>query len=159
MKTASRRGCPKTDEERRDRGARFSFWRTASGGQDDGETASQLAVDIALKVFKEAKASVSPRAVLWQLFNAANLAIYDAGMETHNPSRMGTTRTLTVSIFVRNNEVTIGHVGDCRVRYPASARGRSNVRITTDHSYVGLQLKLGLISEKDAMGSELRQRA
>ncbi len=46
------------------------------------------------------------------MFTAANLAVYDQGMAQRDQGRMAT--TLTVSLF-RNNEVTIGHVGDCRV--------------------------------------------
>src|SRR5205807_4780806 len=74
----------------------------------------------------------------------------DQGMDPRQNGRMGTTLTASV---LRNSEVTVGHVGDCRVYHVQSGRVR---RITTDHSYVGMQLKLGLISEKDAMTSQLR---
>src|SRR5208283_5243905 len=60
--------------------------------------------------------------------------------------------TLTVSIF-RNDEVTIGHVGDSRVYLIRNGTLR---RLTTDHSYVALQVKLGLVKEQDAMASPMR---
>jgi serine/threonine-protein kinase len=70
--------------------------------------------------------------------------------ERGDQGRMGT--TLTVSLF-RNNEVTVGHVGDCRVYLVQAGRVK---RLTVDHSYVGMQLKLGLISEQEAMVSQFR---
>ena len=60
--------------------------------------------------------------------------------------------TLSVSIF-RRNEVTVGHVGDSRIYLVRNAQIR---RMTTDHTYVGMQRKLNLISEQDAAHSDLR---
>src|SRR5262249_37948459 len=60
--------------------------------------------------------------------------------------------TLSVCIF-RNKEVCIGHVGDTRVYL---VRNGQMKRLTTDHTYVEMQVKLGLISREDAMQSELR---
>jgi len=59
---------------------------------------------------------------------------------------------LTVSIF-RNDEVFVGHIGDSRVYL---IRNGSVRRLTTDHSYVALQVKLGLVKERDAMTSPMR---
>src|SRR5262249_11765011 len=81
------------------------------GGPREGEVASTMAVEVALRKFREAKALPAPGQVLWQMFTAANLAVYAAGMQDRGEGRMGT--TLAVSVF-RNNEVTVGHVGDCR---------------------------------------------
>jgi succinyl-CoA synthetase alpha subunit len=50
----------------------------------------------------------------------------------------------------RHNEVNIGHVGDCRVYIVQQGRIR---RMTNDHSYAGVQLKLGLITVEEAMNS------
>ena len=60
--------------------------------------------------------------------------------------------TLTISMF-RHNEVNIGHVGDCRVY--AIQQGRIR-RVTNDHSYAGVQLKLGLVTVQEAMSSQMR---
>jgi serine/threonine protein phosphatase PrpC len=121
------------------------------GGQDRGEVASKLACEACIKSFTEAKPNTPPNQVLWQMFTAANLAVYDANLHNrHGGGKMAT--TLTVSIF-RHNEVTVGHVGDCRVYVVQQGRIR---RITNDHSYAGVQLKLGLITVQDAMSSQLR---
>jgi serine/threonine-protein kinase len=120
------------------------------GGHGHGEVASRLAVEAALERFREAKPGVAPNQILWKMFTAANLAVYDHGMDHRDQGRMAT--TLTISLF-RNNEVTVGHVGDCRVYLAQNGRIR---RVTTDHSYVGMQLKLGLISEQEASTSEMR---
>jgi serine/threonine-protein kinase len=84
------------------------------------------------------------------MFNAANLAVFDANQRTPTEGRMAT--TMTVSIY-RHNEVHIGHVGDCRVYLVQQGRIR---RLTNDHSYAGVQLKLGLITVEDALNSPLR---
>jgi serine/threonine-protein kinase len=120
------------------------------GGQGKGEVASKLAVETALRKFREASAGAAPNHVLWQMFVAGNLAVYDAGMADRAEGRMAT--TLLAAVF-RNNEVTVGHVGDCRAYLVQLGRIR---QLTSDHTYVGTQLKLGLISPQDALTSEFR---
>lgn len=120
------------------------------GGHGDGEVASRLAVETALRIFQEADPSTSDNQLLWRMFNAANLAVYDAGMSRGASDRMAT--TLTVSLF-RRNEVAIGHVGDSRAYLVRQGQVR---QLTSDHTYVEMQLKMSLISKEDAMASELR---
>ncbi len=120
------------------------------GGQERGEVASRAACDAALKTFLEAKPLAPPTQVLNQMFNAANIAVYDHNLKESGKGRMAT--TMTVALF-RHNEVTIGHVGDCRAYIIQQGRIR---RITNDHSYAGVQLKLGLITVEDAMNSDMR---
>ncbi|HEV7924515.1 MAG TPA: protein kinase [Verrucomicrobiae bacterium] len=120
------------------------------GGTGRGEVASQLAVETTLKILKETVEETEPEELLRRIFNEANKIVYDASMHHHEEGRMAT--TLTVSIF-RNDEVTIGHVGDSRLYL---IRGGALRRLTTDHSYVALQVKLGLVKERDAMASPMR---
>lgn len=120
------------------------------GGQAKGEVASRMAIDNALQIFGTADPELSAGELLWQIFKEANLAIYNAILEHPEEGRMATTLTATL---VRDGEVTIGHVGDCRVYHIHEGMIK---RITTDHSYVGLQLKLQLISEEEARTSEFR---
>ena len=120
------------------------------GGSGRGEVASQLAVKTTLEVFKDAQAEIEPAELLRHVFNQANKNVYDASMQDHKEGRMAT--TLTVSIF-RNDEVSIGHVGDSRVYLIRNGGIR---RLTADHSYVALQVKLGLVKEQDAMASPMR---
>src|SRR5262245_12553723 len=108
-----------------------------------------MAIDIALNIFKTSTSSEKTNKILDQIFQEANLDIYNFGLES-GQSRMGT--TLTACIF-RNKEVCIGHVGDCRVYLIRNGQAK---QLTSDHTYVEMQLKLGLISKEDAMSSELR---
>jgi serine/threonine protein phosphatase PrpC len=120
------------------------------GGTGRGEVASQLAVETALKALKGTVVETEPEDLLRKIFNEANKLVYDASMHHHEEGRMAT--TLTVSIF-RHDEVTIGHVGDSRVYLIRNGTLR---RLTSDHSYVALQVKLGLVKERDAMASPMR---
>ncbi len=140
---------PEDAEEQRTRGAAVIL-ADGVGGQGQGEVASRLAVDTALEKFREAKPGTSPRQVLWQMFTAANLAVYDRSMEHRDEGRMATTLTIAV---LRNDELTVGHVGDCRAYLIQEGR---LTRLTADHSYAALQVKLGLISAHDAADSQMR---
>jgi serine/threonine protein phosphatase PrpC len=131
------------------RGA-ISLLADGVGGHGDGEIASQLAVETALRIFREVDPATTDNQLLWRMFNAANLAVYDAGMGRGGPDRMAT--TLTVSLF-RRNEVAIGHVGDSRAYLVRQGQIR---QLTADHTYVAMQLKMSFISKEDAMASELR---
>src|SRR5262245_2728586 len=119
------------------------------GGLSAGEIASRMAIDIALDLFKTATRGQKPNLLLEQIFKEANLNIYNFGLESEQ-RRMGT--TLSACIF-RNKEVSIGHVGDTRVYL---VRGGQIKKLTSDHTYVEMQVKLGLISREDAMSSDLR---
>src|SRR5208283_3770549 len=60
----------------------------------------------------------------------------------------------TLSIVVlRNDELTVGNVGDSRVYLVRKAEIR---QLSTDHTYVGMQQKFGLITEHDAKTSANR---
>jgi serine/threonine protein phosphatase PrpC len=120
------------------------------GGQARGEIASRMACDVAVKTFTESKPLASPTQTLFQMFAAANIAVYDENIKNNGKGRMAT--TLTAALF-RHNEVNIGHVGDCRVYLIQKGRIR---QVTSDHSYAGVQLKLGLINVHDAMSSPMR---
>ncbi|HXE53924.1 MAG TPA: protein phosphatase 2C domain-containing protein, partial [Tepidisphaeraceae bacterium] len=140
---------PQTPEEWRTRGA-VAILADGVGGHGHGEVASRLACERARGAFLESKPGATPNQLLWQMFNNANVAVYDAGMDARAEGRMLT--TLTISIY-RNNEVSIGHVGDCRVY--AIQQGRIR-RVTSDHSYAGVQLKLGIVTVEEAANSQLR---
>ena len=101
-------------------------------------------------VYRRPRPAPRPASSYGRCSTPANLAVYDAGMNNRVEGRMLT--TLTVSMF-RNNEVMIGHVGDCRVY--AIQRGRIR-RMTSDHSYAGVQLKLGLVTVQEAATSAMR---
>jgi serine/threonine protein phosphatase PrpC len=140
---------PADDQVRRQQGS-VAIIADGVGGQSNGDVASQLAVNIALEIFRQASPALTAKQILREIFNRANLAIYESGMENPKGGRMAT--TLTVCIF-RDKEVSIGHVGDSRVYL---VRNEQIKRLTDDHSYTGLQLKLRLITEHEARASHLR---
>jgi len=140
---------PQSVEEKRGLGA-VAVLADGVGGMSFGEVASRLAVETALATFREAPEGQTPQQLLTQMFNAANIAVYDKGMEEHGKHRMATTLSVAV---LRNNEVVVGNVGDSRVYLVHKGEAK---QLSTDHSYVGMQQKFGLISEQDAKTSEHR---
>jgi serine/threonine protein phosphatase PrpC len=140
---------PSDQDERIRRGA-VAVIADGLGGLQHGEVASRLAVETALAAFQGADLTTPPKALLHQIFSRANLVIFEAGMQ--DPDRHGMATTLTVCIF-RDRELHIGHVGDSRVYLVRQEQIR---RLTDDHSYTGLQLKLRLITEHEARASNLR---
>jgi serine/threonine-protein kinase len=140
---------PTDQTDWRNRGA-IAVLADGVAGQSRGEVASQMACKSALTAFLESKPLASPTQTLFQMFLAANIAVYDENVKHNGSGRMAT--TMTVSLF-RHNEVNIGHVGDCRVYVVQHNRIR---RVTNDHSYAGVQLKLGLITVDEAMNSQMR---
>src|SRR6266481_2077088 len=139
-----------SDEEVRRRQGAIAVIADGVGGMGDGEVASKMAVDIALAIFQDTDPRTPTKQLLREIFDRANLAIYEAGMKDPSRGRMGT--TLTVCLF-RDKELSIGHVGDSRVYL---VRNEQIKRLTDDHSYTGLQLKLRLITEHEARASNLR---
>ena len=138
-----------SDEERRARGS-LAVIADGVAGSGRGGDASRLAVDTALKMFAASKPGVTARETLAEMFSEANIAIYDDGMKDRDRGRGAT--TMTAAIF-RHNEVTVGHVGDSRAYVVQSETIR---RLTSDHSTAGAQVKLGLLTESDAMKSKSR---
>jgi serine/threonine protein phosphatase PrpC len=139
---------PQTIDEKRSRGA-VAVLADGVGGLDRGEVASRLAVETAIKVFHEATGDLTPQQMMTQMFNAANLAVYDKGLG-HGKSKMATTLAVAV---LRNSEIVVGNVGDSRVYL---VRKTEIKQLSTDHTYTGMQQKFGLISEADAKTSENR---
>ena len=120
------------------------------GGHGNGEIASQRAVEVALQKFRESDPALPARTILKEIFDAANLALYNAGENDRKATRMAT--TMNVCIF-KEKDVHIGHVGDTRLYL---VRREEIRKLTDDHSMTGVQLKLRLMSEQEARASHLR---
>ena len=141
---------PGDEEERRSLGI-FAVLADGAGGHGFGEVASKLAVETVERCFRAAELDQTPNQLLWRAFTDANLAVYDRGMLQQNGERrMATTMT---ALLLRNSEVFVGHVGDCRAYHIHQGRIE---RLTSDHSYVGMQVKMGLLSEHEAATSDMR---
>jgi len=117
------------------------------GGETNGEVASRLAAETALSIFREAKPELPLRDVVRGMFDTAAAKVFQSAQEK---GRMAT--TLLISIF-RHDKVTIAHVGDSRAYLIRAGKIK---RLTTDHSYTSLQVKLGLLLERNAMTSPHR---
>jgi serine/threonine protein phosphatase PrpC len=117
------------------------------GGLGRGEIASQLAVHCALETLKNSPPDTPPADILRQIVNEANRSVYDAALQQKDKAKMAT--TFTASIF-RNDELSAAHVGDTRIYL---VRNGTIKRITSDHSSVSLQVKLGLATISSARHS------
>src|SRR5215471_21235493 len=117
------------------------------GGEGNGDVASKLAAETAIDVLTEATPESSTTELVRSIFDSAAIKVFQAA-QGNGP--MGT--TLLTSIF-RHDQATIAHVGDSRAYL---IRGGKIRRLTTDHSYTALQVKLGLLLERNAMASPHR---
>jgi len=117
------------------------------GGIGNGEVASRTAAETAIDIFREAKPDAAPADVFRQIYDTASAKIFQAAREK---GRMAT--TMVTSIF-RHDKVNIAHVGDSRAYLIRAGKIK---RITSDHTYTSLQVKLGLLLERNAMTSPHR---
>jgi len=121
------------------------------GGQDLGEVASRTAVESMLTNFRNSAGGKSNSALLRRLVQAANHEVYEAGRSA-SPGGVGMATTIVVCALQYDRAV-VAHVGDSRCYL---VRQGFVTALTRDHSVVAEQLRLGLISAKEAAESEKR---
>lgn len=142
--------APVKPEEARTQGWFFAL-ADGVGGQDRGEVASRAAVETVLSSFRGAPSEEPAGGLLQRLVQTANLRIYEtAAAASPGGSSMCTT---LVACLLRYNRATIAHVGDSRCYL--IRRGHATV-LTQDHTLVGEQVRMGLLSHKEAAESERR---
>ena len=117
------------------------------GGMGNGDIASRMAAETTLEIFKQAKPETSVNDLVREIFDRASNKVFQESSKT---GRMST--TLLTTIF-RADKATIAHVGDSRAYLVRAGKIK---RMTTDHSYTSLQVKLGLLLERNAMTSPNR---
>ena len=115
------------------------------GGHRGGEIASRMAVDVIQSSVRKAIDSSSgkdwdPKTVIRDAIQAANLAIHDHARKTRELQGMGTT---TTALLLKEQTLTIGHVGDSRSYF---IRPHAIWQVTRDHSLVQEKLRAGLIT-------------
>jgi serine/threonine-protein kinase len=135
------------DFELRQKAGSIALLADGVGGEGNGDVASRLAAETALSTFKEAKPETSDTALVRAMFEAAAGKVFQLAQDR---GRMAT--TLLLSVF-RHDKAIIAHVGDSRAYLVRAGKIR---RLTTDHSYTALQVKLGLLLERKAMTSPHR---
>jgi protein phosphatase len=142
--------APATVDEARAVGWLFAL-ADGVGGQDHGEVASRTAVESLIRHFRKSQPGEPPSALLQRLVQAANLSVYEAAAAA-SPGGSSMCTTL-VACLLRYDRVTVAHIGDSRCYL--IRRGQETV-LTHDHTLVGEQVRMGLLSHEEARQSEKR---
>ena len=126
------------------------------GGHAAGEIASHLAIDTLREVLHRDDQTIDRRSVdevtewLRGAVVEANRRICDS-IRLHEERRgMGTT---VVALVHAGDDAVVGHVGDSRMYL---LREDELVRMTSDHSWVNEQVKLGLMNDDTAQRHPMR---
>jgi protein phosphatase len=121
------------------------------GGQDLGELASRAAVENLLENFRKSAGGESHAPLLRRLVQAANHDVYEKGRSASPGGRA--IATTIVACALRYDQIVVAHVGDSRCYL---IRDNQVTILTRDHTVVGEQVRLGLLSEREAAESENR---
>ena len=131
------------------------------GGQQAGEMASKIAVDMVLDYFRQPRdvapvggagfEGVSERALgLGTAIRLANQAIQESGARNLHHAGMGST---IVAVAVEGNLFSIANVGDSRIYLIRKNEVR---QLTHDHSLVMEQVRRGLMTLEEAERSKMQ---
>ncbi len=115
------------------------------GGQRQGEVASRAAVEEVLGAFRRAPPMESHSTLLSRLVQGANARICETEALA-GPAGAGMSSTVVVCAL-RFDRATIAHVGDSRCYLIRNQKARV---LTSDHTVANEQLRLGLLSRKEA---------
>jgi protein phosphatase len=121
------------------------------GGHDHGEVASRLAIETLLAGFRKAVAGEPHPALLQRLVQAANIQVYETGRAA-GPGGVAMATTI-VACALRFDRAAIAHVGDSRCYLIRQGRATA---LTRDHTVVNDQVRLGILSAKEAAESRRR---
>ncbi len=121
------------------------------GGHQKGEVASHAAVESVLAGFREAPGGESHAALLPRLVQTANLKVYETGRAA-SPGGMAMATTL-VTCALRHDRAVVAHVGDSRCYL---IRHDHATALTRDHTVVADQVRLGILSAKEAAEAPTR---
>lgn len=121
------------------------------GGAAGGEIASRIATEAFLEHLATQSEVQRTTEVITQAVKAANRRIYSRA--AHEPALHGMGTTLVGLLAHGQHEVAVVNVGDSRCyRW----RGGELKRCTKDHSLVEEQLRMGVLTEKEALQSPMR---
>jgi PPM family protein phosphatase len=121
------------------------------GGQEFGEVASRTAVEALIAGYRAAPAGQAHLALLPRLVQAANIQVYEAG-RNGGPGGVAMATTI-VACALRHDRATVAHVGDSRCYLIRHNRAMS---LTRDHTVVNDQVRLGVLSAREAAKAETR---
>ena len=141
---------PASETEGRTHGWLFAL-ADGVGGHERGEVASQTAIETLIAGFRAAPEGEAHTVLMPRLVQAANTRVYEVGRAASaGGSRMATT---IVACALRYDRVVVAHVGDSRcylIRHGVA------LQITRDHTVVAEQVRLGLLSAREAAEAETR---
>lgn len=113
-------------------------------GAEAGEVASQMAVEVSLRSYREQAARLGVTKRIYRAVQQANIEIYDRAMVVTELRGMSTTLT---AFAIDHGELAIGHVGDCRLY---RVRAGNITQLTKDHTVVASRKRMKLLSEQGA---------
>ena len=142
--------APPTAAQARSHGWMFAV-ADGVGGHDRGEVASRVAIETVTAGFPSAAAGEPPASLLERLVQSANLQVYETGLGA-SPGGMSMATTI-VACTLRYDRAAVAHVGDSRCYLVR--RGQASL-LTRDHTMVNDQVRLGILSAKEAASSERR---
>jgi serine/threonine protein phosphatase PrpC len=121
------------------------------GGAAAGEIASSLAVEEVIRSFTARIGSApSATAAAEEAVSAANEAIFSRSQRNSRLSGMGTT---LVGLLTQERRAWVVNIGDSRCY---RLRGRKLEQLTQDHSLVDEQVRMGRMSQSEALRSPYR---
>jgi serine/threonine protein phosphatase PrpC len=120
------------------------------GGAAAGEVASSLAVDEMMRVLTNRAADAPLSSALEEAVFTANEVIYSRAQANAKLNGMGTT---LISLVAEERRIHILNVGDSRCY---RLRAGNLEQISQDHSLVEEQVRLGQMSEAEAVRSPMR---
>ena len=135
---------PDSDARIRSHGWLFAL-ADGVGGHDCGEVASREAVETVLTGFHKAPGGEPLNGLLTRLVQTANIRVYETGREA-SPGGMSMATTV-VACALRFDRAVIAHVGDSRCYLIRHGHAK---QLTRDHTVVNDQLRLGVLSAREA---------
>jgi serine/threonine protein phosphatase PrpC len=141
---------PAGEQEARNNGYLFVL-ADGVGGHERGEVASRLAVETVIEGFRASPKGEAFTSLLPRVIQKANTRIYETG---RNASPGGTAMATTVVVCaLRYDRAVVAHVGDSRCY--VIRHGLAN-QLTRDHTVVAEQMRMGILSRKEAAESQAR---
>jgi serine/threonine protein phosphatase PrpC len=141
--------APETPEQARTHGWLFAV-ADGVGGHEQGELASQTAIETLLAGFRAAGKGEPLTTLLPRLVQLANARVFETGISNSGGAGMATT---LVACALRYDRAVVAHVGDSRCYLIRNGEARL---LTRDHTVAGEHERLGLLSAEEASEADSR---
>lgn len=128
----------------------FAMVADGMGGHNAGEVASHLACSVAEHFIPANSEQRNIADLLNQLFQQMHKTIVEAAEQNSDYADMGTTGA---GIYIRQNQLVFGHVGDSRVY---QYRNLQLHQLSTDQTLVNQMIREGKLKEKDPDTSQIK---